>query len=190
MKVNRPHPRRVVRKSKQELAGEIVGRLVRRFSTAAVLFHQAIAGRLGLGPTDHKCLDLLRERGSITGSDLAAITGLTTGAITGVVARLERAGYLRREPDPHDRRQQHLCPAVERVQEIQEVIDPLRKDVAARLESFDPRQLAAIAEFLDRTTDLIYQHAALLRARTLCAPSRLAALHGNYTQTAPVEGRK
>ena len=79
-----------------------VGRLARRHSTAAVLFHHVVAERLGLGPTDHKCLDLLRERGAMAGSDLCAITGLTSGAITGVVARLERAGYLRREPDPRD----------------------------------------------------------------------------------------
>jgi len=73
---------KAARKSKDELAGEIVGRLARRHSTAVVLFHHAVAERLGLGPTDHKCLDLLRERGAITGSELAAITGLTTGAIT------------------------------------------------------------------------------------------------------------
>src|SRR5829696_7912643 len=86
------------------LADEIVGILARRHSTAAVLFHHAVADRLGLGPTDHKCLDLLRERGPMTGSDLAALTGLTSGAVTGVVARLERAGYVRREPDPSDGR--------------------------------------------------------------------------------------
>ena len=154
------------RKSKQVLAGEIVGRLARRHSTAMVLFHHAVAERLGLGPTDHKCLDLLRERGAIAGSDLCAITGLTSGAITGVVARLERAGYLRREADPHDGRKQILHLALER-SPIQDVIDPLRKDVAALLENFDSHQLTAIAEFLARTTDLIYRHAALLRAETI-----------------------
>ena len=154
------------RKSKQELADEIVGRLARRHSTAVVLFHHAVAERLGLGPTDHKCLDLLRERGAMAGSDLCAITGLTSGAITGVVARLERAGYLRREADPHDGRKQVLHLALER-SPIQDVIDPLRKDVAALLENFDSHQLTAIAEFLARTTDLIYRHAALLRAETI-----------------------
>jgi len=147
------------RKSKQDLAGEIVGRLARRHSTAVVLFHHAVAERLGLGPTDHKCLDLLRERGAMAGSDLCAITGLTSGAITGVVARLERAGYLRREPNPHDGRKQILHLALERAH-IQDVIDPLREDVAALLESFDTHQLTAIAEFLARTTDLIYRHAS------------------------------
>lgn len=160
------------RESRDELAEEIVGRLVRRHSTAAVLFHHAVAVRLGLGPTDHKCLDLLRERGAMTGSELAAITGLTSGAITGVVARLERAGYLRREPDRHDRRKQILHPAPERVRDIQGVFDPIREDVAALLKGFDTHQLTAIAEFLAHSTDFAYRHVALLRAHTLCVASR------------------
>jgi len=149
----------------KKLAEEIVGRLVRRHSIATVLFHHAIAERLGLGPTDLKCLDLLRERGAMTGSDLVAITDLTSGAITGVVARLERAGYLRRQPDPHDRRQQILHPALERMRDIQHVFDPIRKDVASLVENFDTHQLTAIAEFLARSTDVAYRHMALLRAQ-------------------------
>ncbi len=152
-------------KRKHELAEEIVGRLARQHSTAVVLFHHAVAERLGLGPTDHKCLDLLRERGPMAGSDLGAITGLTSGAITGVVARLERAGYLRREPDRHDGRKQILHLALAPTH-MHDVIGPLRQDVAALLENFDTHQLTAIAEFLSRTTDLIYRHAALLRAET------------------------
>ena len=159
------------RQSQHKLADEIVGRLARGHSTAVVLFHHVVAERLGLGPTDHKCLDLLRERGAMAGSDLCAITGLTSGAITGVVARLERAGYLRREPDSHDGRKQILHLALKR-SHIQEVIDPLRKDVAALLENFDTHQLTAVAEFLARTTDLIYRHAALLRAETISGVDR------------------
>src|SRR6266700_6556920 len=159
------------RESQHKLADQIVGRLARRHSTAVVLFHHAVAERLGLGPTDHKCLDLLRDRGAMAGSDLGAITGLTSGAITGVVARLERAGYLRRDPDPHDRRKQILLLALER-SPIQDVIDPLRRDVAALLENFDTHQLTAIAEFLARTTDLIYRHAALLRGETISGLGR------------------
>jgi DNA-binding MarR family transcriptional regulator len=147
-----------------ELIEKIVGQLVRRHSTAVVLFHHAVAERLGLGPTDHKCLDLLREREAMTGSELAVLTGLTTGAITGVVARLERAGYLRREPDPHDGRKQILSPALKRVRDIRDVFDPIRKDMSALLEDFDAHQLMAIAEFLTRGASIARRHAALLRA--------------------------
>jgi len=176
--------------SQHELAEEIVGRLVCRHSTAAVLFHHAVAERLGLGPTDHKCLDLLRERGAMTGSELVAITGLTSGAITGVVARLERAGYVRREPHPHDGRKQILYPALERVRDIQDVFDPIRKDVAALLEGFDTHQLTAIAEFMARSTDFAYRHAALLRAQTLCAASPTGGTAQAPPQTVPVRSQK
>jgi DNA-binding MarR family transcriptional regulator len=176
---------------KHALAEEIGGRLVRRHSTAAVLFHHAIAERLGLGPTDHKCLDLLRERGAMTGSELAAMTGLTTGAITGVVARLERAGYLRREPDPNDGRKQTLHPRRERVGDLQEVLAPIREDMAALLAGFDAGQLAAIAEFLARGTDLIYRHAALLRAETpLLRREAAPAAIPDRGREAPRTGRK
>jgi len=162
------HP---ARKNKHELAEEIVGRLARQHSTATVLFHHAVAVRLGLGPTDHKCLDLLRERRTMAGSELSAITGLTSGAVTGVVARLERAGYLRREPDPHDGRKQILYPERDRVREVHAVFDPIRKDMATLLDEFDTHQLTAIAEFLGRSTDFIYRHVALLRAQGITRPT-------------------
>jgi DNA-binding MarR family transcriptional regulator len=162
--------RRSLRKDQQEQIEEIVAVLARSHSTAVVLFHHAVAERLGLGATDHKCLDLLRERGPLTSSELTAITGLTSGAMTGVVVRLERAGYVTRKPDPKDGRKQILQLALKR-SPIHEVIAPLRKDVAVQLEKFDPHQLAAIADFLAGTTGLIYRHAALLRAEAVCLSS-------------------
>jgi DNA-binding MarR family transcriptional regulator len=157
-----------------ELAAEINGSLARRHSTATVLFHHALADRLGLGPTDHKCLDLLHERAPMTASELAAITGLTSGAVTGVVARLERTGRLRRERHPHDRRKQVLRPTPEAAREIQQVFDAL-PDAGELLEGFDAGQLAAIAEYLTRATDLAYRRGALLRAHVLAAGGRQPA---------------
>lgn len=162
-------------KGSTELVEEIVGRLARRHSTATVLFHHAIAERLGLGPTDHKCLDLLHERGPMTGTELAAITGLTSGAITGVVARLERAALLRREPDPHDRRKQVLHPEADGQRTVRDLFDSLRDESAALLNGFDTHQLAAIAQFLARATELAYRRAALLRAQVLSAGGRVRA---------------
>lgn len=180
---------RALRKSQQELVEEIVGRLMRSHSTAAVMFHHAVAECLGLGPSDHKCFDLLCERGAMSGSELAAITGLTSGAITGVVARLEQAGYLRRKPDPHDGRRQILSPALERLRTLHEVFGPIHRDMAALLEAFDTHQLTAIGEFLPRSRDILCRHAARLRAETLGAvewagapaeaPSRTASASGH-----------
>ena len=174
----------VARKRQADLADQIVGTLARRHSTAAVLFHHAVAESLGLGPTDHKCLDLLRERGAMTGAELAAITGLTTGAITGVVTRLEKAGYLRREPDPQDGRKQILSPASARVEEIKSLFTPIKQDLATILESFDERQIIALAEFLTRSTEVAYRHVALLRARTLSGPNRHPGQDGGRSSLA------
>ena len=78
--------------------------LGRELSTAVVLFHEAIAARLGMSATEWKCLSLLDQQGALTASRLAELSGFTTGAITGIVDRLERAGYARRERHPNDRR--------------------------------------------------------------------------------------
>lgn len=148
------------------LSGNIIGTLSRRHSTATVLFHHAIAERLGLGPGDHKCLDLLYERGSMNGSELAAVTGFTTGAITGVVARLERSGFLYREPDPADGRKQILRPAPQGVRRVSELFEQLRIDAAGLLEGFDDHQLEAIAQFLERGSEFAYERVAMLRGQT------------------------
>src|SRR5258708_2759629 len=86
----------------------------RQLSAATIMFHQAIADQLGLHPTDHKCADLLILKGPMTAGELAELTGLTTGAITGVVDRLAEAGFVRREDDPGDRRRVILRAVPER----------------------------------------------------------------------------
>ena len=74
--------------SPEELIGKLAQK-VQELSTATVLFHQNVAQKLGLNPTDHKCLDLIMRNENMTAGDLAQMTGLTTGAITGVIDRLE-----------------------------------------------------------------------------------------------------
>src|SRR5580658_8109155 len=78
--------------------------LGRELSAAVVLFHEAVASQLGMSATEWKCLSLLDRHGPVPASRLAQLSGFTTGAITGIVDRLERAGYARREAHPNDRR--------------------------------------------------------------------------------------
>ena len=157
------------RKTKSAVLNDITDRLMRRQTTAAVLFHHAMAERLGLGPTDLKCLDVLRERGPLTGSQLAAITGLTTGAIVGVVARLEDARFLHRELDPTDGRKQILSAVLDRASGVHGVFKSIRDALTAELRHLDGRQLAAVAEFLDRSTELINRQIGQLRSEGLAA---------------------
>jgi DNA-binding MarR family transcriptional regulator len=152
--------------------------MARRFSTAIVLFHHGVAERAGLGASDHKCLEILRERGAMTGSELASATGLTTGAITGVVARLERRGFLTREPDPHDARKQILRRSDRIEEELHADLAPFRKDIAALIESLDAHQRAGLAKFLEHGAAIAIQHATLARAPAV-VPIRLAPAIGD-----------
>src|SRR6476646_4547748 len=77
---------------------------VRRSSAQGVIFGQIVATRAGISSSERECLDFLNLEGRVTAGRLAEVTGLTTGAITGVVDRLEKAGLVRRERDEADRR--------------------------------------------------------------------------------------
>src|SRR5919108_6051508 len=77
---------------------------MRRSSAQGVLYGQAVANVAGISGSDLECLDFLILEGRVTAGRLAEVTGLTTGAITGVVDRLEKAGFVRRERDEADRR--------------------------------------------------------------------------------------
>jgi DNA-binding MarR family transcriptional regulator len=77
---------------------------VRRSQSATERFDQAVADALGINRTDMRCLDVLSRAGAQTAGALAAATGLTSGAMTAALDRLERAGYARRNRDPGDRR--------------------------------------------------------------------------------------
>jgi DNA-binding MarR family transcriptional regulator len=79
-------------------------RLHRDLATAMIAFHEAGARRLGMTAAERKCAGLIAELDETTPKRLADATGLSTGAITGIVDRLERAGYARRELNPKDRR--------------------------------------------------------------------------------------
>lgn len=144
---------------------QMLARVARRHSTATVLYHHAIAERLGLGPSDHKCLDLLLQRPNLTGTRLAAMTGLTTGAITGVLNRLETAGYVRRRPDPDDRRRQVLEPVPERIAQASTVFTENGPDLDALTADMSLDQKSAVLTFLTRATEHLEQRSAFLRTQ-------------------------
>src|SRR2546430_17138506 len=77
---------------------------MRRTSGLGAIFSQTVADSAGISSSDLECLDFLNLEGRVTAGRLAEVTGLTTGAITGVVDRLEKAGLVRRERDESDRR--------------------------------------------------------------------------------------
>src|SRR5688572_33153636 len=87
--------------------GELVAAVVsamRVFSSQSVLYTTATADALGVNLADLLCAGIISVTGPVTAGRLAELTGLTTGAITGVIDRMEQAGYARRIADPSDRR--------------------------------------------------------------------------------------
>ncbi|HME55448.1 MAG TPA: MarR family transcriptional regulator [Candidatus Lokiarchaeia archaeon] len=136
--------------SHEELLQQLMGRIEDQ-TTITVLYHHAIANKLGLNDTDHKCLDMMiRNPQPLTPSELAVATGLTTGAITGVVDRLEKAGYIRRERDGKDRRRVTLHPIQEKVQEIVQLFDTMTEAARDFLSQYSDSELAFISNLIDR----------------------------------------
>jgi DNA-binding MarR family transcriptional regulator len=86
-----------------DVRDEIMESLV-RFIASVVLNNHAMAQQIGLGPTDSQFMTLLGVHGPLTPGRLAELTGLTSGTVTGVVDRLEKAGFVRRDRDAGDRR--------------------------------------------------------------------------------------
>jgi DNA-binding MarR family transcriptional regulator len=137
-----------------------------RLSTATVLFHAAVADRLGLGPTDMKCYSILRQAGPLTAGELAERTGLTTGAITGVIDRLERASLLRRARDPHDRRRVvlELLHDPERERAIDALYAPMGRAIGELLDGLSEQERATIYDFLTKGTAILEAETRKLRA--------------------------
>jgi DNA-binding MarR family transcriptional regulator len=123
-------------------------------SAWTVFFHTAVAHSLGLHPTDHKCLDLIWQAGelgqgvALTPGKLAQLTQLTTGAITGILDRLEAAGYVRREHDAEDRRRIIIRPVNEKViRDLQPVFDHLIRSFAEVCSQYTDDELRLMIRF-------------------------------------------
>ena len=113
-------------KSRDALVQELE-EAMRRSSAQGVMFGQAVANMAGISNSDMECMDILQLEGRVTAGRLAEVTGLTTGAITGVVDRLEKAGYVRRERDESDRRKVFISVVEEKAVEIGKFYVPMQQ---------------------------------------------------------------
>lgn len=153
--------------SAQPTRGELLDALMiafRQSSAATVLFHQAIADRLGLNATDHKCADILERSGPITAGELARLTGLTTGAITGIIDRLEKAGFVRRAADPNDRRRVIIEPLSKQMAKVMgPLFESMGQAAAALCAQFRTDELLVIREFTTRANEMTLEETRKLR---------------------------
>ncbi len=136
---------------------------IRVSDTASEMMDEAFTALLGVNRTDGRCLDIIQRLGQITAGELARESGLTTGAVTAVIDRLEKAGYLRRVRDPSDRRKVfvELTELSESLAEIVYFqIGRISSEGMGRLEN---AELDLIARFLRTSARMNEMLAALLR---------------------------
>jgi DNA-binding MarR family transcriptional regulator len=127
-----------------------------------------VAQRLGLNVTDLTCLGFILEGEAggepLSAGDLAQRANLTTGAITGVINRLERAGYAHRRSDPGDRRRVRVVADVTAVPRLHKVYEGNYRRIGELFASYSSEEIAVLSDWLTRATDIM--RASLEEVRT------------------------
>jgi DNA-binding MarR family transcriptional regulator len=151
------------RDSRREATIEEGGKVFRAYQTSNDNFDQAISDHLGMNRTDMRCVDLIDQAGGMTAGELARAAGLTTGAVTAVIDRLERAGLARRVADPADRRRVR----VEVTPRLWEVTAPLMGPFLAEsstiLDDYTTEELERFTEFMQRVIDVQSKYTQRIR---------------------------
>lgn len=134
----------------------------RELSASSVIFHSLMAERFGLTVTDWRAWDLVIRHGPLTAGRLAHLTGLTPGAVTGLIDRLAEAGVVRRVPDAKDRRKVLVEPIHKPADQQRrgEMFAPLLRATEKLYEDYSASQLKSIAEFMTRMSGLLRDQTA------------------------------
>jgi DNA-binding MarR family transcriptional regulator len=145
---------------------ELIDELVREFRTSGNqddAFDNLAAQRLGVNETDLRCLNIVENAGGITAGKLAELAGLTTGAVTGVIDRLEHRGFARRVQDPEDRRRVRVEVTRAFYTRADKIWGPVRADWGRVLAKFSNEELELITEFLRASNEVGRRHLDRLR---------------------------
>lgn len=132
--------------TRTKLLGELI-RSEKDLSRVSLMFRSVIASQFGLNVTDAECLDYLMDEGPTTAGKLADLTGLTHGAITNVIDRLETAGFVKRQSDPKDRRKVIVAVVQEKIDAVAEVYRPTVLKIYALYDSYSDDELKFLRQF-------------------------------------------
>lgn len=153
---------------------EALNLAARQASGLGVLFGEAVAARLGINHTDLECLGMVALKDGLTAGEIARSSGLTTGAITGVIDRLERAGLVRREADPQDRRKVHVRVTPKARSADAVPYDSFGKAMDRLVENYSDAEVAMLIDYFSRAQAAILAEIEKLKARTK-SPSKSRA---------------
>jgi DNA-binding MarR family transcriptional regulator len=126
---------------------------VRRSSALGVIFGQTVASNAGVSSSDLECLDFLNLEGRVTAGRLAEVTGLTTGAITGVVDRLEKAGFVRRARDDSDRRKVFIEIVPENIARVGRFYEHLQRSMMQVWSTYSDTELKLLLRFMIQSSE-------------------------------------
>lgn len=141
--------------SKKEVAEKEVFDLmweIRKFTRTSLMLQHTIAQKVGLNATDAECLDFLMEMGPSSAGALAKATRLTTGAVTTMIDRLERGGFVKRSADPNDRRKVIVSVVPERKTVISGHYRNLAASVQALLATYSKKDLTLLVRYTNNLT--------------------------------------
>ena len=135
---------------------QTINELGRLFSDATILMHEAIARKAGLSGTDHKYLGMLIQKGAITAGEFAQLTGLTTGAVTGLIDRLEKKKLAKRQFDKDDRRKIMIVPETKNaMQLLGETFALLQSKFVNLISGFSDEEKTIIEKYLHSTIGMM-----------------------------------
>jgi MarR family transcriptional regulator, organic hydroperoxide resistance regulator len=139
----------VSRSDRAQLHEAVIGCL-RQFIAGSILYNQQIADRVGLRLSDMQCINALELMGPSTPGELARFTGLTTGGVTVLLDRLEKGGYLKREPNPRDRRSVlvHLNPT--KAKKVRAFYGEVNERMEALLAETPERELRSVVNVVSK----------------------------------------
>src|SRR5215475_12493950 len=120
---------------------------MRKSSAQGTIYASAVADSAGISGSDMDCMDFLNLEGRMTAGRLAELTGLTTGAITGVIDRLEKAGFVRRERDESDRRKVFIAPVAERMIEIARLYELMQRAMHKQSDGYTDAELKLLLRY-------------------------------------------
>lgn len=146
-------------------AGEAVMFAMREGGAVGILYSSMVARVLGISASDLECLDFVANHQPTTAGSLAGATGLTTGAITGVIDRLERVGFVRRVRPETDRRKVLVSTTEAFVERVVPLFEPMQRHQGAVIADFDPDQLRLVASFMEQSLTAARDALAELSAR-------------------------
>ncbi len=155
-----PTPRKIAKpksehssRSRRELLNRLwdLGRIM---STQTVFLHQAIAQSVGLNATDTKCIDLILRgpSNSVTAGWLSEMTGLTTGAVTHILDRLEKRGFVERVRDTQDRRKVFVRARMESLEPLLPKYEAVGRAYLKMVEEYSDRDLQLICEYMEKVS--------------------------------------